>query len=29
MKAITSNQGPNDDVMLPRGAKKGDCEVEF
>ncbi len=28
-KAITSLQGPNDDVMLPRGSKKGDWELEL
>jgi 2-keto-4-pentenoate hydratase/2-oxohepta-3-ene-1,7-dioic acid hydratase in catechol pathway len=29
MKAITSIIGPNDDVMLPKGAMKGDWEVEL
>ena len=29
MKAITSINGPNDDVMLPKGAEKGDWEVEL
>jgi 2,4-didehydro-3-deoxy-L-rhamnonate hydrolase len=28
-KAITSLQGPNDNVMLPRGSKKGDWELEL
>lgn len=28
-KAISSIQGPDDDVMLPRGAVKGDWEVEL
>lgn len=28
-KAITSLQGPNDDVMLPRGSKKSDWELEL
>jgi 2,4-didehydro-3-deoxy-L-rhamnonate hydrolase len=28
-KAITCLQGPNDPVMLPRGAEKGDWEVEL
>lgn len=28
-KAITSLQGPDDDVMLPRGSKKGDWELEL
>lgn len=28
-KAITSLQGPNDDVMLPRGSKKTDWELEL
>lgn len=28
-KAITSLQGPNDDVVLPRGSKKGDWELEL
>lgn len=29
MKAITAISGPNDDVMLPKGAQKGDWEVEL
>ena len=29
MKAVTSINGPNDDVMLPKGAQKGDWEVEL
>ena len=29
MKATTSIIGPNDDVMLPRGSKKGDWETEL
>ncbi|HEY8356036.1 MAG TPA: fumarylacetoacetate hydrolase family protein, partial [Ramlibacter sp.] len=29
MKATTSLQGPNDDVMLPKGSVKGDWEVEL
>lgn len=29
MKAITSLNGPNDDVMLPKEATKGDWEVEL
>ena len=29
MKAITSLSGPNDDVMLPKDATKGDWEVEL
>jgi len=29
LKAISSITGPNDDVMLPRGAEKGDWEVEL
>jgi 2,4-diketo-3-deoxy-L-fuconate hydrolase len=29
MKAVTSLCGPNDDVILPRGATKGDWEVEL
>ena len=29
MKAISSIQGPNDDVMLPQGAKETDWEVEL
>jgi 2,4-diketo-3-deoxy-L-fuconate hydrolase len=29
MKAISCLNGPNDDVMLPRGAEKGDWEVEL
>src|SRR5436190_692494 len=29
MKATTSICGPNDNVMLPRGSKKGDWEVEL
>jgi 2-keto-4-pentenoate hydratase/2-oxohepta-3-ene-1,7-dioic acid hydratase in catechol pathway len=29
MKAITAITGPNDDVKLPRGSKKGDWEVEL
>ena len=29
MKAISSINGPNDDVMLPKGAEKGDWEVEL
>jgi 2,4-didehydro-3-deoxy-L-rhamnonate hydrolase len=29
MKAITSLSGPNDDIMLPRGSKKTDWEVEL
>jgi 2-keto-4-pentenoate hydratase/2-oxohepta-3-ene-1,7-dioic acid hydratase in catechol pathway len=29
MKAISSIIGPNDDVMLPKGAEKGDWEVEL
>jgi ureidoglycolate lyase len=29
MKAVTSLCGPNDDVVLPRGATKGDWEVEL
>ncbi len=29
MKAISSINGPNDDVMLPKGAQKGDWEVEL
>src|SRR5579871_5543394 len=29
MKAITAINGPNDDVILPRGVKKGDWEVEL
>jgi 2-keto-4-pentenoate hydratase/2-oxohepta-3-ene-1,7-dioic acid hydratase in catechol pathway len=29
MKAITSLNGPNDDIMLPRGSKKTDWEVEL
>lgn len=28
-KAISSLSGPNDDVMLPKGASKGDWEVEL
>lgn len=28
-KHITSISGPNDDVMLPKGSKKGDWEVEL
>jgi 2-keto-4-pentenoate hydratase/2-oxohepta-3-ene-1,7-dioic acid hydratase in catechol pathway len=28
-KAISSLSGPNDDVVLPKGAKKGDWEVEL
>jgi 2,4-didehydro-3-deoxy-L-rhamnonate hydrolase len=28
-KAISCLSGPNDDVMLPRGARKGDWEVEL
>jgi 2,4-diketo-3-deoxy-L-fuconate hydrolase len=28
-KAITSLQGPDDDVMLPRGSKKSDWELEL
>jgi 2-keto-4-pentenoate hydratase/2-oxohepta-3-ene-1,7-dioic acid hydratase in catechol pathway len=29
MKATTSLNGPNDDVMLPKGSQKGDWEVEL
>lgn len=29
MKATSSINGPNDDVVLPRGAQKGDWEVEL
>ena len=29
MKAITSLNGPDDEVMLPRGSQKGDWEVEL
>ncbi len=29
MKAISSISGPNDDVKLPKGSKKGDWEVEL
>lgn len=29
MKAVTCIQGPEDPVMLPRGSKKGDWEVEL
>ena len=29
MKAITAITGPNDDVRLPKGSKKGDWEVEL
>ncbi len=29
MKAITSINGPNDNVVLPRGSRKGDWEVEL
>lgn len=29
MKAVTCIGGPNDNVMLPKGAKKGDWEVEL
>jgi ureidoglycolate lyase len=29
MKAITSVNGPNDTVVLPKGSKKGDWEVEL
>ena len=29
MKAISSIVGPNDDVILPKGATKGDWEVEL
>ena len=29
LKAISSISGPNDDVMLPKGAEKGDWEVEL
>ena len=29
MKAITSLNGPDDDIMLPRGSKKTDWEVEL
>ncbi|HUO94548.1 MAG TPA: fumarylacetoacetate hydrolase family protein [Rhizomicrobium sp.] len=29
MKAISCLNGPNDDVMLPQGAEKGDWEVEL
>ena len=29
MKAITAISGPNDDVTLPKGSKKGDWEVEL
>jgi 2-keto-4-pentenoate hydratase/2-oxohepta-3-ene-1,7-dioic acid hydratase in catechol pathway len=29
MKATTSIVGPNDDVMLPRGSRKGDWEAEL
>ena len=29
MKATSSINGPNDDVMLPKGAQKGDWEVEL
>ena len=29
MKAITSLSGPNDDIMLPRGSKKTNWEVEL
>ncbi len=29
LKAISSITGPNDEVMLPRGAQKGDWEVEL
>jgi 2-keto-4-pentenoate hydratase/2-oxohepta-3-ene-1,7-dioic acid hydratase in catechol pathway len=29
MKATTSISGPNDNVVLPRGSKKGDWEVEL
>jgi ureidoglycolate lyase len=29
MKAISAITGPNDDVKLPRGSKKGDWEVEL
>ncbi|HEV8027882.1 MAG TPA: fumarylacetoacetate hydrolase family protein, partial [Stellaceae bacterium] len=29
MKATTAISGPNDEVMLPKGAQKGDWEVEL
>jgi 2,4-diketo-3-deoxy-L-fuconate hydrolase len=29
LKAVSSITGPNDDVMLPKGAEKGDWEVEL
>jgi len=29
MKAVTAISGPNDDVVLPKGAQKGDWEVEL
>jgi 2-keto-4-pentenoate hydratase/2-oxohepta-3-ene-1,7-dioic acid hydratase in catechol pathway len=29
LKAVSSITGPNDDVILPRGAEKGDWEVEL
>ena len=29
LKAVSSITGPNDDVMLPKGAQKGDWEVEL
>src|SRR6185437_878017 len=29
LKAISSINGPNDDVVLPKGAQKGDWEVEL
>ncbi len=29
LKAITAISGPNDDVVLPKGAQKGDWEVEL
>ena len=29
MKSITSLNGPNDDVVLPKGVRKGDWEVEL
>jgi 2-keto-4-pentenoate hydratase/2-oxohepta-3-ene-1,7-dioic acid hydratase in catechol pathway len=29
LKAVTAICGPNDDVMLPKGAQKGDWEVEL
>jgi 2,4-diketo-3-deoxy-L-fuconate hydrolase len=29
LKAVSSISGPNDDVVLPRGAQKGDWEVEL